>query len=133
MTTSGDGKLRLWDIASGKLIGSPLPGATTGGWGTSFPDGKHAISVFADGTGVVWNVDPAAWEDAGLPRRSPQPHAERVARLPAAAGLSPRLFVTKGLGSPTTRRGCCELDSPLAGAFMLASWARWWASATSRG
>jgi WD40 repeat protein/DNA-binding SARP family transcriptional activator len=61
VTTSGDGKLRLWDVTSGHLIGAPLPGANTGGWGTSFPDGKHAISVFGDGTGVIWNLDPAAW------------------------------------------------------------------------
>ena len=36
---------------------------TTGGWGTSFPDGKHVIAVFSDGTGVVWNVDPTSWEE----------------------------------------------------------------------
>ena len=46
----------------GKLIGSPLPGADVQGWGTFFPDGKHVLAVFADGTGIVWNVDPAAWE-----------------------------------------------------------------------
>jgi WD40 repeat protein len=64
VTTSGDGKLRLWDIASGRLVGSPLPGADTGGWGDAFPDGTRAISVFYDGTGVIWNLDPAAWKDA---------------------------------------------------------------------
>ena len=61
VTTSTDGKFRLWDIASGKLVGAPLPGAETGGWGTFFPDGKQVIAVFDSGTGVVWNVDPAAW------------------------------------------------------------------------
>jgi hypothetical protein len=64
VTTSGDGKLRLWDLATGDLIGTPLPGGATFGWGTSCPDGKHAISVFGDGTGVVWDRDPIAWEDA---------------------------------------------------------------------
>ena len=64
VTTSGDGQLRLWDLASGRLVGSPLPGASTGGWGTSFPDGRRAISVFSDGTGVIWNLDPAAWKAA---------------------------------------------------------------------
>ncbi|HZO34335.1 MAG TPA: WD40 repeat domain-containing protein, partial [Gaiellaceae bacterium] len=61
LTTSTDGKLRLWDIASGKLVGAALPGADTGGWGTFFPDGRRAVAVFGDGTGVVWNLDPAAW------------------------------------------------------------------------
>ncbi len=26
-----------------------------------FPDGKHLLGVFHSGSGVVWNVDPAAW------------------------------------------------------------------------
>jgi hypothetical protein len=43
------------------LVGAPLPGAETGGWGTFFPDGKQVIAVFDSGTGVVWNVDPATW------------------------------------------------------------------------
>jgi WD40 repeat protein len=64
VTTSADGQLRLWDLASGRLVGSPLPGSSAGGWGDAFPDGKHAISVFYDGTGVVWNLDPAAWKTA---------------------------------------------------------------------
>ena len=46
MTTSTDGQFRLWDLASGKLVGSPLPGADVGGWGTFFPDGKHVIAIF---------------------------------------------------------------------------------------
>jgi WD40 repeat protein/DNA-binding SARP family transcriptional activator len=60
-STSPDGKIRLWDLTSGKLIGSPLPGGGGSGWGTFFPDGKHVITTFEDGTGVIWNVDPAAW------------------------------------------------------------------------
>src|SRR5262249_8306818 len=62
MTTSSDGKVRLWDHASGKLIGSPLPGADVPGWGTYYSDTNQLIAVFRDGTGVIWNVDPAAWE-----------------------------------------------------------------------
>ncbi len=61
-TVSGDGNLRLWDLASGKLLGEPLPGADTAGWGIFFPDGKHLIATFSDGTGVVWNLDPEAWK-----------------------------------------------------------------------
>ncbi|TML15436.1 MAG: WD40 repeat domain-containing protein [Actinobacteria bacterium] len=62
ITTSSDGKLRLWDLASRKLVGAPLPGTDSGGWGTFFPDGKQVIAVFGSGTGVVWDVDPAAWK-----------------------------------------------------------------------
>jgi len=56
--------LRLWDLASRKLVGAPLPGSTTGGWGTYFPDGRHIVAVFGSGVGVVWDVDPADWERA---------------------------------------------------------------------
>jgi WD40 repeat protein/DNA-binding SARP family transcriptional activator len=59
MTTSSDGKFRLIDLATGKLVGAPLPGAP--GWGTYFPNGKQIVATFWDGTGMVWNVDPAAW------------------------------------------------------------------------
>ena len=62
VTVSDDGKLRLWDVATRKLIGAPLPGANTGGWVSFFPDGKHVLGVFGSGTGIVWNVDPAAWK-----------------------------------------------------------------------
>jgi WD40 repeat protein/DNA-binding SARP family transcriptional activator len=63
MTTSGDGKFRLIDLATGKLVGAPLPGADAPGWGTFFPDGKQIVATFWDGTGMVWNVDPAAWRN----------------------------------------------------------------------
>ena len=61
MTLSDDGKLRLWNVATRKLIGAPLPASDTGGSVHFFPDGKHVLGVFASGTGIVWSVDPAAW------------------------------------------------------------------------
>ena len=62
VTLSNDGKLRLWDPATRRLIGTPLQGSNTGGWVNFFPDGKHVLGVFQSGTGIVWNVDPAAWK-----------------------------------------------------------------------
>jgi WD40 repeat protein len=62
VTSTDDGKLRLWDVATRKLIGAPLPGSTTGGSVHFFPDGKRILGVFNSGTGVIWNVDPAAWK-----------------------------------------------------------------------
>ena len=62
VTASSDGRLRLYDLETGKLIGAPLPGTGAGGWAAFLPDGKHVVAVFSDGTGDVWNLDPAAWD-----------------------------------------------------------------------
>ncbi len=61
VTLSDDGKLRLWDVATRKLIGAALPASNTGGSVHFFPDGKHVLGVFGSGTGIVWSVDPADW------------------------------------------------------------------------
>jgi WD40 repeat protein len=62
VTLSADGSLRLWDVATRKLIGAPLLASSTGGSVHFFPDGRHVLATFANGTGVVWDVDPAAWK-----------------------------------------------------------------------
>ena len=67
LTGSQDGKLRLWDVATRKLIGGPLPGASSSNTSTAaayFPDGKQVVGVFQTGEAVVWNVEPAAWTTA---------------------------------------------------------------------
>jgi WD40 repeat protein/DNA-binding SARP family transcriptional activator len=61
VTLSDDGKLRLWDVDTRKLIGAPLPVSNTGGSVHYFPDGKHVLGVFGSGAGIVWSVDPADW------------------------------------------------------------------------
>ncbi len=60
-TMSDDGNLRLWDVATQKLIGAPIPVSTGGGTAEFFPDGTHVLGDFGS-TGVVWDVDPVAWE-----------------------------------------------------------------------
>jgi WD40 repeat protein/DNA-binding SARP family transcriptional activator len=61
VTMSDDGNLRLWDFATQKLIGAPIPVSTGGGTAEFFPDATHVLGDFGP-TGVVWNVDPVAWE-----------------------------------------------------------------------
>jgi WD40 repeat protein/DNA-binding SARP family transcriptional activator len=61
MTTNNVGSIQLWALPSDEPIGSPLPGANTGGWGTFFPNGKEVVAAFGSGTDVVWNVDPNRW------------------------------------------------------------------------
>jgi hypothetical protein len=58
---SDDGNLRLWDVATQKLIGAPIPVSAGGGTAEFFPDGAHVLGDFGQ-TGVIWNVDPVAWE-----------------------------------------------------------------------
>lgn len=61
VTMSDDGNLRLWDVATQKLIGAPIPVSTGGGTAEFLPDGTHVLGDFGE-TGVIWNVDPVAWE-----------------------------------------------------------------------
>jgi WD40 repeat protein/DNA-binding SARP family transcriptional activator len=61
VTMSDDGNLRLWDVATQKLIGAPIPVSDGGGTAEFFPDGTHVLANFGP-AGVVWNVDPVAWE-----------------------------------------------------------------------
>ena len=87
--STGDGKFRLIDLATGKLIGEPLPGADSGGWGTYFPNGKQIVATFWDGTGMVWNVDPAAWR-----RQACRIANRNLTRAEWSDFLSPRSFRT---------------------------------------
>ena len=63
MTAGIDGRIRLWDVATRRPIGTPLPAAENVNAVASFaPDGAHVYAVFADGRGYRWDVRPAAWE-----------------------------------------------------------------------
>ena len=64
-TSATDFKIRLWDLASQRQIGSPLPGSETGS-GTNVsafdPSGNHLIAVYDSGAAFVWNMDPNHWK-----------------------------------------------------------------------
>jgi len=61
VATGFDGAVRLWDLGSRKVVGTPLEQSAVGGWGMFSPDGRNVVTVFGNGRGVVWDVDPADW------------------------------------------------------------------------
>jgi WD40 repeat protein/DNA-binding SARP family transcriptional activator len=64
-TDGADGKVRLWDLASQRQLGPPLPGAENGtGTNTSAfaPSGHHLIAVYDSGAALVWDMHPDRWK-----------------------------------------------------------------------
>ena len=59
-TSHDDGTVVLWDVASQRPIGSPLPGSsdTTARF---TPDGSRLFALHANGQAFRWEVDPNAW------------------------------------------------------------------------
>ena len=68
-TADGDGTVRLWDPATGRAVGRPLPadgGSGVGVSGVAFsPDGKLLATADGDGTVRLW--DPATGRLVGRP------------------------------------------------------------------
>jgi WD40 repeat protein len=61
-TTSLGGATRLWDAASGRPLGSPLPGAPGRPAVTGFANGGTHLVVLDDfGDGYVWDLRASAW------------------------------------------------------------------------
>jgi DNA-binding SARP family transcriptional activator/WD40 repeat protein len=61
-TTSQDGTTRLWDLASGRAIGTPLPGIAHHWVSAAFVDGgRGLVTVYDTGRGYLWDVSPQSW------------------------------------------------------------------------
>jgi WD40 repeat protein len=64
-TSAFDDKVRLWDLASLRQIGTALPGAENGS-GTNVsafdPSGNHLIALHDSGVAFVWDLDPERWK-----------------------------------------------------------------------
>jgi DNA-binding SARP family transcriptional activator/WD40 repeat protein len=61
-TTSADGTTRLWDVASGRPIGTALPGAAGQAVSAAFVErGSSLLTLHDDGQGYVWKVQPRSW------------------------------------------------------------------------
>jgi WD40 repeat protein len=62
-TTSGDGTSQLWDVASGRSIGSSLNVGVPRPLKLTFVAGGTALVALADvGRGAVWDLRPRSWQ-----------------------------------------------------------------------
>jgi hypothetical protein len=78
------GTARLWDLASGRPIGTPLPGIPDHRVTAAFVDGgRHLVTVYDNGHGYLWDVSPQSWarRACDIAGRS-LTHAEWEAALP---------------------------------------------------
>ena len=70
LASSGNhaGLVQLWDLTTREQIGPNLPGPTNvettdiQARATFTADGNHLLAVYGDGTAILWDVNPAAWE-----------------------------------------------------------------------
>jgi hypothetical protein len=61
-TTSLDGMTRLRDVASGRTIGTALPGVADHPVSGAFVDGgRGLVTVYDNGRGYLWDVRPDSW------------------------------------------------------------------------
>jgi WD40 repeat protein len=111
-SSSGDGSIILWDVATGKPRGRPLTGHRGIVYGVAFsPDGHLLASASADGTVIVW--DTTTGKPRGRPLIGHKSEVHGVAFSPdgrTLASASPDKTVI--LWDVTTRR---PRRKPLAG------------------
>jgi DNA-binding SARP family transcriptional activator/WD40 repeat protein len=60
--SSDDGTTQLWDVASGRPIGTPLPGVPGGPARAAFvAGGAGLVTIGRDGRGSLWDLRPESW------------------------------------------------------------------------
>jgi WD40 repeat protein len=62
VTTHLDGTARLWDVASGRQIGGPLPSAAGDILAAAFTGAGAELAVMHEHGGYVWDARPESWE-----------------------------------------------------------------------
>jgi WD40 repeat protein len=68
-SSSDDGTIILWDVASRQPIGQPLSEHSNVVYSVAFsPDGKTLASGSEDGTIILWDVDPVSWAGGSCQR-----------------------------------------------------------------
>ena len=61
-TTAKDGTTQLWQVRSGRPIGTALPGVAGQPVSAAFIDGgAELVTLHDNGQGYVWDVRPQAW------------------------------------------------------------------------
>jgi WD40 repeat protein len=61
-TTSSDGTTQMWDVASGRPIGGPLPGVAGRPVSAAFvARGTQLVTLHDNGRGYVWDAQPQSW------------------------------------------------------------------------
>ena len=78
VTAGQDGQVRLWDRATRRPIGEPLPGRRGRQRRRALRAGRrsHVLAVFADGSGYRWDVRPAAWKRQACAVAGRRAHAQ---------------------------------------------------------
>ncbi len=86
-TTSFDGTGQLWDVASHRPIGAPLPGAAEGVVGAAFLGASTELAVAHERGGYAWDVRPSAWTRHACAVAGRTAHPRRVGERPARPRL----------------------------------------------
>src|SRR5262249_33582691 len=116
-TTSADGTVLLWDVASRKAIGSPLmvqPDVFVAG--VMSRDGDYLYALPTGRSRIRLALSPAGWKRQACLIARPRPTARGSARAPRRRASPPGLARAGGGGAPPPRAGAPPPPAAGAGA-----------------